>query len=121
MSVDTFGRWLLHQIERREWKAADFARRLDVRPGVVSHWIRGERLPSTDSCQRIADVLNVDPDWVLTLAGHRPNVEELAPDDPRTDLIAMVRRVRWDAEREAIVRGVLDAMLKAGKPTGGGG
>lgn len=113
-----FGQWLAHQLDRREWRQTDLATRIGSSSGAVSMWVRGQRTPDPGSCQKIADVLNIDPDWVLTLAGHRPNVEALSPDDPRTDLIALVRRVRWTAEREAIARAVLEAMLTAGKPGG---
>jgi hypothetical protein len=81
----------------------------------VSNWYRGERVPDPASCEVIADAFNVDPDMVLIYAGHRPNVEELPPDDPRTDLIALVRRVQWNAEREALIRAQLETMIKRGK------
>jgi hypothetical protein len=76
-------------------------------------WVGGKRLPDPDSCLKIADALHVDPDLVLTLAGHRPNVEALKPDDPRVDLIALARRVRWTGEREAVARAVLTAYVEA--------
>lgn len=118
MSPESFHTWLRYQLDRREMNASDLARKMDIRPGVISHWVRGERIPSSASCERIADALNVDPDLVLVMAGHRPNIEGLTPDDPRTDLIAMVRRVRWTAEREAIARSVLEAMIAAERTKG---
>lgn len=68
----SFGAWLESQLLRREWNQSDLARRIDVRPSVVSRWIRNERVPSPASVGRIADVLMVDVDDVLTRAGHRP-------------------------------------------------
>lgn len=82
--------WIRRQLVRREWSQADFARRLGVATGQVSEWSTGKRVPSPESCIRIADVFNADPNDVLTLAGHRP--PDPAPDDgPRAELVALVR------------------------------
>lgn len=72
----TFGAWLESQLQRREWNQSEFARRIDVRPGVVSHWVRNERVPSPASIEKIADVLFVDVDEVLAIAGHRPRLPQ---------------------------------------------
>jgi transcriptional regulator with XRE-family HTH domain len=60
----TFGAWLRQKLRLREVNAAGLARRLDVRPGVVSHWINNKRAPSVPSCYAIADVLDLTPDQV---------------------------------------------------------
>lgn len=120
MKSNSFGEWFAHQLKRRDLTQADFARNFGFATGVVSNWVTGKRVPDPASCERIADALNVDPDMVLIYAGHRPNIEELAPDDPRTDLIALVRRVQWNEEREALIRGQLETMIKLGKGKGNG-
>lgn len=117
-SGQSFSEWFRHQLTRREWSQRDFARRSDLAPSTVSEWYRGTRLPDPESCLKIADALNIDPDLVLVMAGHRPNIENLKPDDPRTDLIALVRRVRWTPEREAIARAVLESMITAERTKG---
>lgn len=113
VSTDSFGHWLARQLDRREWKAADLARRLDVRPGVVSHWLRDQRTPSTPSCERIADVLRVDIDTVLEKAGHRPSLEPLAADDPRRELMGMLRRIDFtgNPDWEELIRKDLEMLL----------
>lgn len=117
MSAESFDRWLAYQLDRRDMKPADFARKVGSRPGVVSHWLNGERTPSTQSADRIADVLGVDVDLVLTLAGHRPHMDELAADDPRTALIGLVRRLPPDHPGipgvEAMLRAWVDEARKA--------
>jgi transcriptional regulator with XRE-family HTH domain len=107
MSRHEFAVWLQRQLQRREMTQADFARRLNTSSGVVNRWIREERTPSPANCDLIADVLHVDRDEVLALAGHRPLDLELAPDDPRRDLKALIDRVAWDEERVDTVRGML--------------
>lgn len=49
-------------------------------------------LPRID---KIADVLCVDIDHVLTLAEHRPAVFEVNPDSPEGDLLPLIRQVDW--------------------------
>lgn len=75
-------------------------------------WLNGTRLPDPASVDRIADVLGLDVDLVLTLAGHRPATEALAPDDPRIELCAKVRRVKWTPERTETLNDVLDRWLR---------
>jgi hypothetical protein len=68
----------------------------------------GERIPDPPSCGRIADVLGADVDLRLTLAGHRPNVEELDPDDPIALLCSRMRRMKLNGERLASFDAMLD-------------
>ena len=82
--------WLRHQLARREWSGADLARRLDVSTGRVSEWTSGKRRPNPRTCIHLADVLGMDPDQVLAIAGHRVHPEPL--DDPKADLIALIRQ-----------------------------
>jgi len=99
MSTETFGSWLQRQLDRREWKQSDFARRAKVSTSAVSYYISGARLPDPITCDRIADVLDADRDLVLALAGHRPPDQPLDPDDPITILLGAARKVRWTPER----------------------
>ncbi len=80
--------------------------------GTISRWLRGERQPSTRSCDLIADVFGVDVDLVLTLAGHRPQPGVAQPDDPRTELIAMLNRVQLTPDRLAGLEGTLRAWIE---------
>lgn len=104
----TFATWLQRHLLRREWTQADFARRLNVSPQVVSKWILAQRIPDPASCDRIADVLGVDLDLVLWQAGHRPNVERIDPDDPRTVLGALINAIDWSqGDRFHFLEGIL--------------
>jgi transcriptional regulator with XRE-family HTH domain len=105
MNTAEFGRWLQRQLDRREWKQADFARRVSLSTGTVSHWITGKRIPDPPSCDLIADALGIDVTDVLRRAGHLPVVS----DDPEhvRELTALLRRVEWTPERLRFVRNVL--------------
>lgn len=112
MSGDEFSTWFRWQLKRREWSQADYARRTETATSVVSYWATGKRIPDPDSCFEIADTLGIDLDMVLIQAGHRPNIEALDPDDPRVDIIAMVRAVEWNEERVTIARALLNSFPK---------
>jgi len=114
---EAFREWFRVELRRREWNMSDFARRSGwpdgpnaADPAVVAKWMRGERKPSPESCDLIADVLGADLDEVLALNGHRPRD---AADDPRVaDLVAKLRRVRMTDERYELVEALLDRMRR---------
>jgi transcriptional regulator with XRE-family HTH domain len=100
------------QLTRQEWTAADLARRTGISPSRISDWLAGKRRPSSESCLRLADAFNADPDYVLALAGHREPTEPLAPDDPRSHIIALVKRVRMTPTQAAALEAMLTAWLE---------
>lgn len=79
----------------------------------ISDWVRGNKIPDPRSCEKIADALNVDPDLVLVMAGHRPNIEDIKPGDTRLELIGYIKRIRLTADRETGMRAILRAWLEA--------
>jgi transcriptional regulator with XRE-family HTH domain len=91
----TFGQWLTHQLERRDWSKAELARRIGVANGDVSRWARDERVPSPAKVEDIADALDVDVDYVLTVAGHRPPDVEIDPDSPTAQLMPLIEKIDW--------------------------
>jgi transcriptional regulator with XRE-family HTH domain len=109
---ERFVEWLRGQLRRRGWNAAELARRLHVPSGTVSRWMTGERQPSPRSCDLLADVLGVDLDLVLTLAGHRPGAETPSPDDQRAEIIAFLERITLTPDRAAGLLGTLTSWLE---------
>jgi transcriptional regulator with XRE-family HTH domain len=107
MRRQEFSTWFKRHLRTNDWTQADFARKTGIATGTISNWARGYRVPDPPSCDLIADILGIDRDKVLALAGHRPLDLELAPDDPRRDLKALIDRVAWDEERVDTVRGML--------------
>ncbi|MGN6700750.1 MAG: S24 family peptidase [Thermomicrobiales bacterium] len=92
--VLTFGPWLAGEIDKRDWQQADLARRLDVKPGVVSSWINEKRRPSYESCLEIGEALGIDPEIVLRQAGRETTrqVQE-RPRSLADELAALSRRM----------------------------
>src|SRR3954447_22795450 len=63
--------WMRQELKRRDWTAADLARRSGIGTGRISEWMSGHRRPSPASCNVLADAFGVDPDVVLAVAGYR--------------------------------------------------
>jgi transcriptional regulator with XRE-family HTH domain len=109
------------QLTRNEWTAADLARRTGISPSRISEWLAGKRRPSSESCLKLADAFNADPDYVLALAGHREPAEPLAPDDARSRIIALVKRVQMSRSQAEGLEAMLTAWLelqRSGQPNG---
>jgi transcriptional regulator with XRE-family HTH domain len=115
MQQESFGVWLARQLRRREWTQADLARQTGISSGRISEWVRGTRLPNSESAIRLADALHEDADHVLALSGHRPNA--FAEDDPETAaVVATVRNIRWTEARDPI-RTMLEQMAEYDRRT----
>lgn len=112
MEAKGFPAWLARQLGTKQWTAADFARESGFSPGMVSNWLRGRRVPSPESIDRIADVLNADVAMVMQLAGHLPAVEPIDPDSPAERLVAKIRRVKPSPEAIDYLDAALDTFLK---------
>lgn len=114
---ENLAQWLGRQLRRHEWTQADLSRKSGLSQGRISDWLAGKRLPNPESCDKLADALGDDPDYVLKLAGHRPHA--YIQDDPETAaIIALVRKVKWDARSREWIRSTLEAMIKL-PPAGG--
>jgi transcriptional regulator with XRE-family HTH domain len=92
---ETIGSWLRRELDSRDMIGADLARRIGSSNGTVSNWITGTRVPNPETIQRIADALNADVDYLLTLAGHRPEDPYFDPDSPEAQLLPYIRAVDW--------------------------
>lgn len=107
-----FANWLKAELGRRSWTQADFARRLSrsdhaVAGSRVSEWTAAKRIPRPATCRLIATELNVDPDVVLAVAGHRTMPTPVDPSDPRHELHGLIDQIRWTEDRVAGVSGLL--------------
>lgn len=96
MTGSEFGKWLAYQLKRRGWSQADLAKETGASTGSISRWINGSRTPDPPWCDRIADVFGVDVDAVLTLAGHRPHIDEPDPNDRVAVIASTLRRMKLD-------------------------
>jgi transcriptional regulator with XRE-family HTH domain len=103
-----FSRWLQEQLRVRRWSPSDFFRESGIPRPTIYSWVNGTRHPDPESIDKIADVFGLPVDVVLTVAGHRPNVEDLDPDDPRELLAERVRHMRPDEGDMQLLNTLLD-------------
>lgn len=78
MAVDTapsqaFGDWLMQTLGQREMSYRALARQISVHPSTIGHWVAHRSMPEPANCIALADALDLDRDFVLDLAGHRPD------------------------------------------------
>ncbi len=109
----TFGEWFKPAIRKAGFRSyREFAERAGVSKSAVGEWANNHRNPDPAYCDIIADVLGVDRDYVLALAGHRPEEPDIPFDDPRARISALVRRVNWNHEREYTIARALNGYIE---------
>ncbi len=104
--------WLRWEMQRREWNQSDLSRRVGSSTGVVNQWVNGVRVPSPESCDRLADALGVDLTHVLVLAGHLPATELAEPDPVRAGLLAQLRRAELTPDRVTMLQLLFEQWAK---------
>ena len=104
--------WIKQQLQRRDWTAADLARRTGVGTGRISEWMSGLRRPSPNSCTILADAFGAEPDDVLVIAGYRAAPESFDPADPRRQIISLLRRVNLTPDRARTLVAILETYLE---------
>jgi len=100
-----FVTFLKEVMQRRQRRPSQLAKELHISHATVIRWFSGRSIPSTGSCQRLAEYSGVPLEKVLSAAGHMPEVSKATPvewpefreyasrkypDELDDDLIAMI-------------------------------
>ncbi len=94
-STEPFGDYLARAVKAMGLTYAEVARRVGTSQASVSYWVGGRKVPEPKNCNKLAEVLALDPDEVLTKAGHRPSL--LTDDDPEIrHMFELVRQLPVD-------------------------
>ena len=102
-----FIRWLKQELARRRWNQSELARRMDVLPSAVSKWMSLEWRPDSNNCLRLSNVLGIDADFILELAGHARRTRIPESTNAR-QLKSMVDYIDWyKPGRYATVEGIM--------------
>lgn len=104
-----FSQWLKQELDAREMRVRAFAEAAGVSRQLVYEWIRGTITPDTDSCDKIATALLLDPDIVLAAAGRRKRGPAVESDPVEARIIAAYRAVP-PAEKPHASRAAVGAM-----------
>jgi len=107
-----FPLWLQGCLQERNWSITDLARAMGVQTSLISRWMAGKQKPTAESAGRIAEVLQVSVDEVLTAAGLRPVL--VTDEDPRrAELMMKLGSVELTRERYLTLNALLNLMLNA--------
>jgi transcriptional regulator with XRE-family HTH domain len=97
--------FLKEVMRRRKRKPSQLANDLGVSHATVSRWLSGDDVPSTKSCQRLAEYSGIPVEKILAIVGHitrvaekksvewpefREYAREKYPDELDEDLITMI-------------------------------
>jgi transcriptional regulator with XRE-family HTH domain len=109
-----FPLWLQRRLQERDWTITDLARAMGVQTSLISRWMAGRQKPTAESANRIAEVLQISVDEVLTEAGLRPVL--VTDEDPRrAELVMKLGLVELTTERYLTLNALLSLMLNANR------
>ncbi len=74
-----FTRFLMELMARKRRLPSQLALDIGVSHATVSRWLEGQDIPSTRSCQRLAEYSSIPLEKILALAGHMPQPENAGP------------------------------------------
>jgi len=73
--------FLKEVMRRRKRLPTQLATDLGVSHATISRWLSGNDIPSTGSCQRLAEYSGVPLQKILSFAGHLPSIDQLIVSD----------------------------------------
>ena len=82
MSSD-FIAWIENELQIRNWRQADLAKRAHLDSAAVSMLISGRRKPGEVTCKAIANALGYPTEYVMRQAGLLPPIPDENPDHVR--------------------------------------
>jgi transcriptional regulator with XRE-family HTH domain len=88
-----FGQWLSGLLKVRGMSQGELARRIEVPRSTVSKWVRGEHVPSRDSCDKIALALGIPFEEVAAAAGHMVPTETFSRGPVKDRLVELIERI----------------------------
>jgi len=70
-ALTLFQHWLWERMADHDLTTTLLALKADVLDAVAEDWFAGRAVPDEEDCFRLAALFEVDPHFVLWLAGHR--------------------------------------------------
>lgn len=83
-----------NELNARGWTANELGRRAKISSGGISLVLTEQRNPGADFCVKVAHALNVQPEFVLRLAGILPPVSE--PVQNESEMLTVYRQLDTD-------------------------
>lgn len=98
--MPNFVDWLNIEMGKNRISQAELAKRADLSQAIINKVIRGERMPGTEFCTKIARAFKYPPEFVFRIAGLLP--KEPASDAMIAELDFLVRQLPTDQQNELI-------------------
>ena len=126
----TLGEMIRRAREERGLTLLQLALKLNVAQSTVSRLEADDYAgpPKPELLAALSDELGLSEVEMLVAVGYRiadelakiAATEPIKPDDPRTEFIGLVKRVRWTPERVAMMRSILTGMAEYDRKERGG-
>ena len=99
-----FGRKLQRELIRKQWNQSDLARAAkkfvpDIERYNVSHWVRGQHIPTPVNLDAIARALGIDPSVLMPQAPIHNGSGAPSPSPLRTEVLPGGQRINVDLHR----------------------
>lgn len=107
--VTPFAEWLDGELRARGWNQSQLAAYMGKRQQTISSWFTDDRIPQSDMCLSLAEVLRVPAEFVLQKAGHLPADYQFAEPELPAWLTQHLEKLTEDELRvvDATARGLL--------------
>ena len=80
---------IIHARKKRGLSQELLAERMHISRGACGHWERGKALPSTEHITKLAEILNVRIDWLITGHGEMEPIHQIQESQAPAYSIAM--------------------------------
>lgn len=90
----------------------ELARRVEIDSAQVGRWRKGLGLPRPENITGIAEVFNVDPGWLMSLAYPGSQSKHVAPANPRLAAFLSEVQTAWE-ELEQAQRDMAERVTRA--------
>jgi transcriptional regulator with XRE-family HTH domain len=99
--METFNMWLNNELKKRDWLAADLARKAKLGKSTITRILNGGRDAGPEVCVAIAEALGEPPEKVFRLAGLLPELSQ--EDATLRELMEYARTLTRD-QRKVVLR-----------------
>lgn len=102
--MNSFGSWVLQEIDQRGWSQSELARRAHASRGSISNIVTGKRDPGPEMCGALARAFNYPPEFVFIKAGLLPSKEEMDPTLAEANKLISELPAEYQTQALALIR-----------------
>lgn len=99
---DRLKSWLTDELKRLGWSYRELARQANISNALVSRTLSGDMSPSADFCIKIAQALEVSPEYLLRLAEILPPEMNISDDATTQEITELLKHLTPEQRQEAL-------------------